>query len=122
MTDEALIKELYRKYWDGMIRKDADALREMMSEDYYLMHMTGVKQSRETFLRGLLGGTFKYYSAEHDSIEVRVKGDAAEMTGKSKVLAAVYGGGKHSWRLAGDFTLRKENGSWKLTSSMASTY
>lgn len=27
------------------------------------------------------------------------------MTGKSRVLAAVYGGGKHRWRLQGDFTL-----------------
>jgi hypothetical protein len=44
------------------------------------------------------------------------------MTGKSRVLAAVYGGGKNSWRLQGDFTLRKENGSWKFTSSKASTY
>ena len=37
-------------------------------------------------------------------------------------LPAVYGGGKHSWRLRGDFTLRKENGRWKLSSSGASTY
>ena len=44
------------------------------------------------------------------------------MIGKSRVLAAVYGGGKHSWRLRGDFTLRKENGRWKFSSSSASTY
>ena len=44
------------------------------------------------------------------------------MTGKSRVVAAVYGGSKGSWRLQGDFTLRKENGSWKFTSSRASTY
>ena len=39
-----------------------------------------------------------------------------------KVLAAVYGGGRHKWRLRGDYTLKKENGEWKLTSSKASTY
>ena len=49
-------------------------------------------------------------------------GDTAVMTGKSKVVAAVYGGGKKRWRLQGDFTLRKESGQWKLTSSSASTY
>ena len=84
--------------------------------------MTGVRQSAETFLQGLLDGTFNYYSAEHDGIEVRVAGDIAKMTGKSRVLAAVYGGGKHAWRLQGDFTLRKENGRWMFTSSKASTY
>ena len=122
MDDEEWIRGLYREYWRCMIEKDADGLRSMMAEDYTLLHMTGVKQSAETFLKGLLDGTFNYYSVEHDSIKVTVTGDHASMIGKSRVLAAVYGGGKHSWRLRGDFTLRKEKGRWKLSSSRASTY
>ena len=122
MTDEEQIKELYIRYWQYMIDKDADGLNSLQTDDYYLMHMTGVKQSREVFIKGLLDGTFNYYSAEHDSIDVNITGDTAVMVGKSIVLAAVYGGGKGSWRLQGDFTLRKENGAWKLTSSRASTY
>ena len=62
------------------------------------------------------------YSAEHDEIQVKVNGCAAVMTGKSRVIAAVYGGGKKHWHLRGDFTLRKEGDQWKLTSSSASTY
>ena len=122
MDDTKLIRELYREYWRGMIAKDTDGLRGMMTEDYTLLHMTGVKQSAETFLKGLLDGVFNYFSAEHDSIEVTVAGDRASMIGMSRVLAAVYGGGKHSWRLRGDFTLRKENGRWKFSSSSVSTY
>lgn len=122
MNDTEQIRGLYSKYWDCMIRKDADALRDMMSEDYSLQHMTGMKQSREVFLKGLLTGTFNYYSASHDQIIVHVNGDTARMTGKSRVMAAVYGGGKNLWRLQGDFTLRNENGIWKLTGSKASTY
>ena len=105
-----------------MIDKDETGLRSLMSDDYYLMHMTGLKQSADVFIRGLLDGTFNYYSADHDDIRVFVNGDTAEMTGKSRVLAAVYGGGRNRWRLRGDFTLRKEKGDWKLTSSKASTY
>ena len=122
MTDEEQIKELYIRYWQYMIDKDADGLNSLQTDDYYLMHMTGVKQCREVFIKGLLDGTFNYYSAEHDSIDVNITGDIAVMVGKSRVVAAVYGGGKGSWRLQGDFTLRKENGAWKLTSSRASTY
>ena len=122
MTDEEQIKELYIRYWQYMIDKDADGLNSLQTDDYYLMHMTGVKQSREVFIKGLLDGTFNYYSAEHDSIDVNITGDTAVIVGKSRVVAAVYGGGKGSWRLQGDFTLRKENGAWKLTSSKASTY
>ncbi len=120
--DEEQIKSLYRDYWRCMIKKDADGLREMMTDDYVLVHMTGVKQSAKTFLQGLLDGIFNYYSAEHDGIEVTVAGETATMTGKSRVSAAVYGGGKHTWRLQGDFTLKKENGRWKFINSKASTY
>ena len=123
MTDDKeLIREMYRKYWRCMIAKDADGLRSLMADDYYLLHMTGVKQSAGVFLKGLLDGTFHYYSAEHDTIDVTLKGDRAEMNGRSRVMAAVYGGRKSSWRLQGDFTLRRENGNWKFTSSKASTY
>jgi len=122
MNDSNEIKNLYRTYWDYMIGKNADGLRSIMTEDYHLMHMTGVKQSRETFITGLMDGTFNYYSAVHDDIEVFVNENTATMTGKSRVMAAVYGGGKHRWRLQGDFTVRKEDGVWKLASSRASTY
>ena len=123
MADEKdTIREMYRKYWSCMISKDVDGLRDLMADDYYLLHMTGVKQSAKVFLNGLLDSTFNYYSADHDSIEVSLNGDHAIMTGRSQVMAAVYGGRKSSWRLQGDFTLRKENGNWKFTSSKASTY
>lgn len=122
MGEEAKISELYKDYWDHMIEKNIEGLRSLMSSDYCLYHMTGVKQSADEFLKGLDNGTFNYYSAEHEDIVVSVDGDEATMTGKSRVVAAVYGGGKGSWRLQGDFTLRKENGNWKFTSSRASTY
>ncbi|MBE5921040.1 MAG: nuclear transport factor 2 family protein [Pseudobutyrivibrio ruminis] len=122
MGEEAKISELYKDYWDYMIEKNIEGLRSLMSSDYCLYHMTGVKQSADEFIEGLKNGTFNYYSAEHDDIIVKVDGDEATMTGKSRVVAAVYGGGKGSWRLQGDFTLRKENENWKFTSSRASTY
>lgn len=122
MTDEKKIQELYRDYWRSMIHKDEQRLRDLMAEDYYLEHMTGVRQTREEFLAGLRAGTFNYYSAEHDAIKVRVNDNLAEMIGKSRVTAAVYGGSKKPWRLQGYFTLKKEDGTWKMTSSRASTY
>ena len=122
MDEEEKITELYKDYWNYMIEKNIEGLRSLMSSDYCLYHMTGVKQSADEFLKGLDNGTFNYYSAEHEDIVVSVHGDEATMTGKSRVVAAVYGGGKRSWRLQGDFTLRRENGSWKFTSSRASTY
>ena len=122
MNEEAKITELYKDYWDYMIEKNIEGLRSLMSADYCLFHMTGVKQTADEFLEGLKNGTYNYYSAVHDEIKVVVDGDSATMIGKSRVVAAVYGGGKGRWRLQGDFTLRKENGNWKFTSSRVSTY
>ena len=122
MDEKAKISELYKDYWDYMVEKDIEGLRGLMSADYCLYHMTGVSQSADEFLQGLDNGTFNYYSADHDDIVVSVRGDEATMTGKSRVVASVYVGSKGCWRLQGDFTLRKENGSWKFTSSRASTY
>ena len=123
MIDEKeTIRNLYRDYWQYMIAKDAKKLRSILAEGYYLLHMTGSKQSADTFLDGLTDGTFNYYTAEHDTIEVQINGDRAAMLGRSRVLAAVYGGRKHLWRLQGEFTLQKTDCGWKITSSKASTY
>ena len=65
MNDEEQIQELYRLYWKYMIEKDVNGLHEIQSEDYFLCHMTGVKQTRAEFEKGLLNGTFNYYSAYH---------------------------------------------------------
>lgn len=122
MNDRTAIEQLYRTYWQYMVDKNAEGLRKLFTEDYCLEHMTGVKQSAETFLKGLLDGTFNYYSAVHEGIDAAVHGDTATLTGKSRVEAAVYGGGRSSWNLKGEFTLRKEQGAWKFTGSRASVY
>ncbi len=122
MDDKERITGKYKKYWQYMIAKDEEGLTSVMAKDFSLLHMTGVKQSAEQFLRGLLNGTFNYYDADHDSIDVVIHGDRATLCGRSRVVAAVYGGGKKSWRLRGDFTLRKTDGKWLFTASQASTY
>ncbi|MED9969739.1 MAG: nuclear transport factor 2 family protein [Ruminococcus sp.] len=54
MEESDRIKELYRRYWTYMINKDEKGLKSLMADDYYLLHMTGVRQSKETFIKGLL--------------------------------------------------------------------
>ena len=122
MNDREQIEELYRIYWQCMISKDIAGMDRIMAEDYELRHMTGLRQPKQDFFRSVISGELNYYSAKHDDIIVKVSGDTAVMTGRSRVEAAVYGGGRNTWRLQGDFTLRKEDGVWKLTSSRASTY
>lgn len=50
------------------------------------------------------------YSAEHEQMEIKVCGNHATLTGRSRVTAAVFGGGRHIWRLQLHFNLSKEEG------------
>ena len=63
-----------------------------------------------------------YYSVEDDEISITVNGTTAEMTGRSRVNAAVYGGGRHTWRLQMKSKLAKNDGRWQFVESKASTY
>ena len=76
----------------------------------------------EKELDAVKDGTLNYYSMEHDEIFVTVDGDSATLKGESRVNAAVYGGGRHTWRLQQDMKLKKVRGKWKFTFSQASTY
>ena len=51
MGEEAKISELYKDYWDYMIEKNIEGLRSLMSSEYCLYHMTGVKQSADELRR-----------------------------------------------------------------------
>ena len=122
MTDKEQITALYEAMYKAMIAKDTVALGNILSEDSVLVHMTGHRQSRKEYLSEIASGTLNYYSVNTDSLEITVNGDTARMMGRSRVNAAVYGGGRHTWRLRMDSELRKVEGVWKITYSKASTY
>ena len=122
MTDKEQITALYEAMYKAMIAKDTIALGNILSEDSVLVHMTGHRQSRKEYLSEIASGTLNYYSVNTDSLEITVNGDTARMMGRSRVNAAVYGGGRHTWRLQMDSELRKVEGVWIITYSKASTY
>ena len=121
-NDEQLIRDVYIKMYEGMIAKDEAALREALDDSFVLVHMTGMHQSGEEFINAVLDGTLNYYSAKHENMPVETNGDTAVLTGQSYVAAAVFGGGRSNWRLQQKCSLKKIDGLWKITRSVASTY
>ena len=122
MTDKEQIQGLYETMYRAMIAKDTVALGRLLTDDSVLVHMTGHKQSRKEYLSEIASGVLNYYSVETDSLEITVDGESARMVGRSRVNAAVYGGGRHTWRLQMDSQLCKIDGKWLITYSKASTY
>ena len=121
-NDEQLIRDTYVRMYEGMIAKDESTLREVLGDSFVLVHMTGMRQPKDAFIKAVLNGTLNYYSAEHENMPVEINGDTAILTGQSYVAAAVFGGGKSNWHLQQKCSLKKTDGVWKITRSVASTY
>ena len=122
MDDKKAIEQLYHEMYQAMIRKDRAELERAHDDSFVLVHMTGMRQSKQVYIDSIMDGTLNYFSEETDKLEIVVNGDQAVMTGKSKVAAAVFGGGRHTWRLQLKFDLIRREDGWKLCKSQASTW
>ena len=122
MTDKEQIIQLYKEMYTAMVNKDRAELERVHDDSFVLVHMTGMRQPKEVYISSIMDGTLNYYSASHEDMQVEVKGDTAVLIGRSRVNAAVFGGGKHTWRLQLRFQLVKKNGEWRFALASASTY
>ena len=122
MSDQELCRAAYIEMYRSMIAKDIPVLSGVLDDSFVLVHMTGMRQPKAAFLKAVANGILNYASAEHDSMDVTVQGDAAALIGKSRVRAAVFGGGWHTWQLEQDLKLMKKDGRWLITLSEASTW
>lgn len=124
VSDEMACAQLYRDLCEASIRKDKTGIAAVLADDYALIHMTGMRQSKRDYLAAVLDGTLNYYSADHEAIEVTIASDgrSASIRARSRVNAAVFGGGRHTWRLQQQLKAVKREGAWLLVESRASTY
>ena len=122
VDEKEQIRNIYEQMYAAMIRKDETALRRFHAADFVLIHMTGMRQSREQYIKAIADGTLNYFNVQTERLDIQVQGNHAVMTGRSRVEAAVFGGGRHTWPLELRFHLRKDGGEWLLTEARASTY
>lgn len=120
--DKQQIETLYKEMYHAMVAKDTATLNRVHADDFVLVHMTGMRQSKQQYINAIVDGTLNYYNATHEQMDIAVAGDTAILIGRSRVTAAVFGGGRHTWSLQLRFRLRKQDGRWQFTESRASTY
>ena len=122
MNEKEKLENAYKQMYRGMIEKNCDVLSEVLGSDFVLIHMTGMRQSKEAFIRAVEDGTLNYFSAEHQNIEPEIHGDTAVLIGRSIVNAAVFGGGRNTWRLQLKIKLTKDGDNWLMNEARASVY
>ncbi len=120
--DEEAVRSLYQTMYAAMIAKALKTLEQIHAAEFVLTHMTGMKQSKQAYIDSIMNGTLNYYRHNDDEITVQLQGDKVRMRGRSRVEAAVFGGGRHTWRLQLDFDLARRESRWQLTACTASTY
>lgn len=122
MNEQEALAERYRLMYRGMIQKDSMLLEEGLDDSFLLLHMTGMRQSKRRYIEAILNGTLNYYSEQTEAVNSTIEGNTARLVGQSRVTAAVFGGGKHTWRLRLAVRAVKRNGHWYFTGAEASTY
>lgn len=120
--DERLIREAYQTLYQAMISRDGALLNKVLDDSFILVHMTGMRQSKNAFIHAVLNGTLNYYSVSHENVSADISHDTSSLVGQSNVTAAVFGGGRSQWRLQQKCRLKKADGNWKFTESVVSTY
>lgn len=122
--DIATLEERYRMLWDCMVRKNAAGLEDVCADDYVLHHMTGMRQGKRAFIDAVADGTLTYYAAKHDSVSVSLGADPATavVVGRTRVDAAVFGGGRSAWHLENRLRARCDNGVWRFADHAVRTY
>lgn len=122
MDDQKLLTECYNTMYRGMVQKNRALLDRVLNDSFVLLHMTGMRQSKKQYIEAIENGTLNYYSEQTDGVDIAIAGDAARLVGQSRVSAAVFGGGKHTWRLQLTIEAVKRDGQWYFCEAKASTY
>ncbi|MBQ3347691.1 MAG: nuclear transport factor 2 family protein [Synergistaceae bacterium] len=116
------LQEIYSDMYRYMIAKDVSQLGNLLDDSFILVHMTGMKQTKKEYLTSIQNGTLNYFSEELEYFDAQISDNSAVIGGQSRVNAAVFGGGRHTWRLELNIKLNKKNGQWLMTEARASTY
>ena len=123
MDEEQELVLCYEQLYQRMVAKDTALLEKILADDFVLLHMTGMRQSKAEFIRSIKTGQLQYFSAQTHQVQILERTrESAILLGQSLVLAAVFGGGKHQWRLQLKLRLRKTQLCWRIVEAAASTY
>jgi ketosteroid isomerase-like protein len=119
--DEAAIAALYSQMHLAMVAADITALAALLTADFHLVHMTGYDQPRAEWLAHIASGRMRYFSSTQERVVVRVDGDNAQLRGRNRVKADIWGT-RGTWPLQLDIGLVRRDGRWWMSTARASTY
>ena len=89
------------------------ALNKLLADDLIYIHSTGDQDSKKTFIENQHNGVRKYLKIDHETMDVKVYGNSAVLTGTVQ-LETEMKGVKSAAHLRIIHVWVKQGGSWKL--------
>lgn len=110
---EESIKQLEKRRYDLMIKKDMAGLRELLADDLVYTHSSGVTENKEQYIQGIMSGKSVYYAVEPEETQVRLYGNTAILNGIARIDTELNGQ-KTTLRLRYTDVYVKRNGKWQF--------
>ena len=117
----AAVLENYEAQRRAMVAGDADALGDLLAEDFVLVHMTGYRQPKAQWLADVRSGAMSYHSMTDVDVSVDVSGHAPVVTARTRTAATIWGA-SGTWPLQLRITFMRAGSSWVAAGTVASTW
>jgi ketosteroid isomerase-like protein len=121
MTDQQAEQEIRQREarrFEAIVRGDAAALDDILSDDLSYTHATGVHETKAEFLAKLKAAQLKYESFAPEDVRVRIYGTTGVVTGVARVKVQVKGE-PLSFPLRFTDVYVKQGGRWQMVAWQA---
>ena len=108
------VRAAERALYDAMIALDYPALRQILSPALVYIHSTGVAESREQYLDGLVEGLYEYEKIDSHGTRLRIEGNVAILNGIVDMLVGARGKPKDLIHLLFALVWIREGERWQL--------
>ena len=117
--DEAALTQLVREWADAVVHGDIRKLEQIEGENFRGAS-EGKSFNKKLLHESLRSGAMKVAGWTVDDVKVSIRGNAATVTGRSKLANATYMGkdfsGEYEWT---DHFVRQKDGGWRAVSSQS---
>jgi Domain of unknown function (DUF4440) len=117
----AAVLDNYEAQRQTMIAGDADALGDLLADDFVLVHMTGYRQPKAEWLADVRSGAMSYHAMTDVDVSVDVSGEAPVVTARTRTAATIWGA-TGTWPLQLRIAFTRDGGAWVAAGTVASTW
>lgn len=115
------MKELYEALYEAMINKEIDSINEILDSSFQIIHVNGMIQTKEEFMKAIADGTLVYESFEMMKVQESMMEDRGVLMIDSRIKANIYHTGIRNWNLSSKIALLKKE-KWQIYRIIETSY